>query len=439
MKRLRIFMMFVILALSAGGHAGDLLSYVQAPDDSFKWERVSRSDVITGDAYVLKMTSQTWQGIPWTHEIEFIKPAKPDYPKTAILLITFGKAGGEQTIAMAALAAATGCPVAVLYGIPNQPLFDGLDEDALIAHTFVKTLETGDDTWPLLFPMTKAAIRAMDAVQAFSRSEFKEEITGFVVSGASKRGWTTWLTAAADPERVKAIVPIVYDNLNLTAQMPHQIECYGVYSAQIHDYTDRGVQKALQTDEGKHLASIVDPWLYRDRITMPRLIINGTNDPYWTQDALNLYWDTLKGRKYVMYIPNAGHDMSGSGVDGVAKMVITSGAFVRAIAAGRALPDVTWKYAPCKDGRVLDICVDPTNAKARLWTAKSDTLDFRKSTWKSSPMGATKSGFTDTVPIPDKGYAAVLGEVSMPLGDRVWTISTQIQILDSKESGPSSR
>ncbi len=227
MRKVRIALAVALVCLAARCCADDLLSYVQKPDDSYKWEKVSQSKTPFGQSYMLKMTSQTWQGIVWTHDIQVIRPNQCDFPNTSFLMIASGKSGGAEETVAGMVAVTSGCPVAILYGIPNQPLFDGLKEDNLIAHTFVKAMETGDLTWPLLFPMTKSAIRAMDAVQAFTKDEFHQEISGFVVSGASKRGWTTWLTAAADPVRVKAIIPMVYDNLNITVQMRHQIQCWG--------------------------------------------------------------------------------------------------------------------------------------------------------------------------------------------------------------------
>ena len=67
--------------------------------------------------------------------------------------------------------------------------------------------------------MVKASVRAMDCVAEFLATSELEELQGFTaaywaVSGASKRGWTTWLVGAVDPTRVVAIAPIVLDALN---------------------------------------------------------------------------------------------------------------------------------------------------------------------------------------------------------------------------------
>ena len=240
----------------------ELDDYIARPEPVYKWAKMAAQPAtdgaITGDATAdlvlggltqgtqvqdLQLTSLQWQGSTWTHRLQIVKPTKLLYPDRALLIITFGNGSAEEAMLAKVAANTNGAPAVILYGVPNQPIF-GLKEDALIAHTFVKYLETNDADWPLLFPMTKSAVKAMDAISEFSEKEWGHKIDKFVVSGGSKRGWTTWLTAAVD-KRVIGIVPMVYNNLNLGKQMPHQLESWGAYSRSISDYTEQDLPKAL--------------------------------------------------------------------------------------------------------------------------------------------------------------------------------------------------
>src|SRR5205823_2808378 len=149
-----------------------------------------------GTVYDLTLVSQNWQGIIWQHGLQVFIPPGVKPTATMFLWNQGGRPGADNAAFGLTLAAKMKAPVAFLFAIPNQPLLDGKTEDKLIAETFVRYLATRDEDWPLLFPMVKSLVRAMDALQAFSAQELKQEVTGFVVSGASKRGWTTWLTAA---------------------------------------------------------------------------------------------------------------------------------------------------------------------------------------------------------------------------------------------------
>jgi PhoPQ-activated pathogenicity-related protein len=388
-RRLKLAVLAGGLALIASerGARADLDEYVKKPDPAFSWAQASNHQTPAGTIVSLKLTSQVWQGITWKHELTIYEPRELAFPDSMLLFITGGDQGSvpkdddhKQGFGLARLC---GARVAVLHQVPNQPLLDGKSEDELIAETFVRYLRTEDENWPLLFPMVKSAVRAMDALAAWSREHRRQDVKKFVVAGASKRGWTTWLTGAVD-DRVVAIAPIVIVMLNMGNQGPNQLKVWGQYSEQIHDYVERGLMEKVQTPSGTKLWKMVDPYSYRDRLAKPKLLINGTNDRYWTLDALDLYWDGLKGPKYLVELPNAGH-----GLDQNRDWAIsTLGAFFRHVVKGRPMPDLSWTFEAAKDGQfTLKVHASPAPREVRLWTARSASRDFRDARWESTPLG----------------------------------------------------
>lgn len=358
---------YLALLLGVDAVPKEFGDYLRRPEPAFAWKTVED----TFGLPTLEVTSQTWQGSDWKHQIVYAEPGTAVAKGTAVLFITGGKPGRDDMLLLRAVTAQAGLPTAVLFDIPNQPLW-GMSEDDLIAHTFEKALETGDYTWPLLFPMAKSAIKAMDAIQAHTKDS-ANPIKRFVVTGASKRGWTTWLVGAAGDKRVAGIAPLVIDNLNVAAQMRHQIVSWGKYSEQIEEYTRRGLQAKLDTPEGQRLARMVDPYSYRDRIKVPTMIVNGGNDRYWTVDALGLYWDGLKQPKWAVVVPNAGHDL---GDQQWALRSVT--AFARSCAGALTMPRFE---ARIEVGKIVASRISPGLAALRVWAVESATLDFREAKW----------------------------------------------------------
>jgi PhoPQ-activated pathogenicity-related protein len=426
----------------------DLTDYVGKPDPSFAWRLAAKNQTDAGTAYTLDLTSQTWQGITWAHKLQVFLPKGAKPTATVVLWNQGGRPRPESEFLGLTIAGKVGAPVVFLYGVPNQPLFGGKTEDALIAETFVRYLETKDGSWPLLFPMVKSVVRAMDAVQAFAKEEWKQDVTGFVVTGASKRGWTSWLTAATGDKRVKAIAPLVIDTLNMPQQMKNQVAAFGKPSLMIKDYTDRGLVPIPDTPEAKRLWTMIDPYVYRDRVAVPKMIINGANDPYWPLDALNSYWDDLKGPKYVLYVPNAGHDLRET--DGAGKKqliperaVNTLSAFCKCVIFDKPMPKLDWKYEP-KDGG-LELAVTPvgTSVASMIWQAEAGTRDFRPARWQST--GGSYGGGKLTVEPgaryralatfrpPAEGYRAGFAEVQFDVDGLTFPLSTQIRILEASK------
>ena len=370
----------------------------------------------------MRLTSQVWQGITWKHELSVYEPREIAHADAMLLFITGGDHNSKQNEKdhkqAFMLAQLCGARVAVLRQVPNQPLLDGKTEDELIAETFVRYLKTGDENWPLLFPMTKSAVKAMDALQAFGKEQGKP-VTRFVVTGGSKRGWTTWLTGAVD-DRVVAIAPMVIVMLNLGKQGPNQLKVWGKYSEQIDDYVQRGLMEKTETPEGTKLWKMVDPFTYRDRLTKPKLLINGANDRYWTLDALDFYWNDLEGPKYLTELPNAGH-----GLENNRDWVLGGlGAFFRHVVTQRAMPKITWDLVRGAGGEsVLTIHANPAPVSARIWTAKSETQDYRESRWEPAPLKPAET-ISRYVPRVPSGHLVLFGELEYEIDGIPYHLTT---------------
>jgi PhoPQ-activated pathogenicity-related protein len=405
-------------------HATNALErYVQQPDNTFAWEIEAQTTIEDFTVTHVKLTSQTWREHVWTHNLKIIRPHRVRHPEIALLFIAGDHSGTRSNEALQTWADRAGAVVAEVTRVPNQPFYDGRKEDALIAYTFDQYLRTGDETWPALFPMTKSAVRAMDTIQAWAHEKHLQNIEKFVVAGASKRGWTTWLVGALDP-RVAAIAPIVIDVLNMKAQTDWAQKVYGRQSQKLSDYTDLNLVQQMDAPPMQKLRSWVDPYSYRARYNMPKLLLLGTNDPYWTVDSLRHYWDDLPEPKFVFQTPNGGHALGMEASE-------TLAAFFQMIADREELPKMEWQLAHDDQG-LLRLKVDRPAKAFHVWTAESATRDFRKAEWSYRALDIRPSSSQVSVAVdkPISGYRAFMGEVVLTSSTgHEYKLSTQVQVL----------
>ena len=431
-------------ALAPSAQAEDeLAQYVAKPDSSYSWREVDAGRVGDTDYVEAILTSQTWRDIPWKHQVFVFRPAQMDAgSRQALLFIDGGRWKPEYETAergelprhaqiFTRLAASIRAPVAVVRQVPFQPLWER-KEDQLIAYTFDSYLRTGDPEWPLLLPMAKSAARAMDAVQEIARQRWQIPIERFTVTGASKRGWTSWLTAAVDP-RVASVAPMVIDILNMPAQVALQRDTFGELSEEIQDYSDIGLPGRMDSDRGRKLVAMVDPFSYRGKLVQPKLIVLGTNDRYWPLDALKLYWSDLREPKRVLYVPNQGHGLKDPG-----RLIGGLSALFRYSARGEAMPELSWSWSTSNADQ-LELFVKPDRRprQLRAWRASSPTRDFREARWSQERCARSKEGFRCTEPLAPDRFSALYAEATFKdRGAPQFSLSTAICIADGSQHEP---
>ena len=416
--------------------------YVAQLDASYKWTVVDRRSEDGVTTVTIDLTSQTWLDFEQVNQPEWrhwLILSIPQNVRSDIGMLFIGggsnrnswpKASNEQTLTIARM---TQTVVAELKMVPNQPLIfnkDGVPrtEDDLIAYTWDQFLTGAEPVWLARNAMVKSAVRAMDTVTNYTsmkeNSDFR--IDKFVIAGASKRGWTSWITAAVD-KRVVGLIPIVIDVLNVDKSMRHHFSAYGFWAPAISDYVRHGIMERLSDPKLAELYEIVDPYHYIDRLDMPKLILNAAGDQFFLPDSSQFYYDDLIGPKLIRYVPNTDHSMRDSDV--LTSLI----GFYDAIVSNIDLPSVSWTY-PSENVLVLQSDISPTDAT--LWVANNPRArDFRLETvgpiYTPTPLKLSDGdNQTLQIPTPEKGWNAYFVEFTYDIGAATpLKVSTEVKVI----------
>lgn len=435
----------VLFAVGLTGWAASprtaLDEYIQTPDPHYSWKVANVIEAEGAKLVVVEMTSQQWLTEKevnhpiWKHHLSLIVPREVAHP-TALLFIGGGSSKNglpnKPDENLAKVAVATKSVVAELKQVPNQPLIfhnDGKErvEDDLIAYAWDKYLKSGDTKWLPRLPMTKSAVRAMDTITAVCATEQggKHTVNTFMVAGGSKRGWTTWTTAAVD-KRVIAIAPIVIDMLNVVPSFQHHYAVYGFWAPAVGDYVHHGIMEWVNSPEYLELLKIEEPFSYRERYTMPKFVINASGDQFFVPDSAQFYFDQLPAAKYLRYVPNADHSLRKTDA------IISLMAFYDSVLNKKKLPEFTWNLPAEGEIRVQ---AKSKPSKVRLWAANNpQARDFRLDVlgpqFKESELTAQPDGsYLAKVAKPEKGWTAFFVELVYDNKPAPMTFTTEVSVI----------
>jgi PhoPQ-activated pathogenicity-related protein len=209
--------------------------------------------------------------------------------------------------------------------------------------------------------------------------------------------------------------------------MINHYSAYGFWTPAVGDYTRHKIHEREGTPRYAELLKIEDPYFYRDRLTMPKFIVNSAGDQYFPPDSSKFYFGDLQGVKYLRYVPNTNHSLANS--DAGESML----AFYQAVLKGSALPQFSWKVQA--DGSIRVQTKDKprevnhwqaTNPKARDFRLLSIGSAYHKSELESDGEGV----YVAKVKQPKEGWTAFFVELVFDSGEKLpFKFTTQVHIV----------
>eukprot|EP01006_Ploeotia_vitrea_P032144 TRINITY_DN64410_c0_g1_i2.p1 TRINITY_DN64410_c0_g1~~TRINITY_DN64410_c0_g1_i2.p1 ORF type:complete len:539 (-),score=306.55 TRINITY_DN64410_c0_g1_i2:238-1854(-) len=466
--------------------------YVAKVDKTFHW--VDTGEVINGtwikdfqifnwQGYVLNVTSQTWlteaetNHPVWSHQLVVIVPEVVEHTNMGAIYATGGhnKPGipsnkSEDVLVAAILGCMTQSIVGTLFQIPNEPIVFAADpeqkersEDAAVAFSWFQYINNqSHPEWILYWPMTKAVVRAMDTMTEYTAQRFGYKMDKFMIAGASKRGWITWLTGAVD-SRVEGIIPMVCDLLNFEPALAHMFQAYGGWTFAFKDYWEMNLTTLFGTPQMAALAKMIDPLEYKDTLDIPKLVLNAAGDEFFMLDNDHYWWGELPGETKRLMVSNAEHSLA-TGID---QVLIGADGFYKSLLMNATRPSFEWTMDPTDGGKItLTTTQKPELVMLKFASTWGDVRrDFRliKGDTKTDPChfievdifgkacvnpviwwgesiapsststnehGETVYTYVATQPLPVNGWRAFFLELNYPLAGALgYKFTTQVSII----------
>ena len=329
--------------------AGPLEDYLNEDEAVYKWERLEKNEFTTiwgSNVIWLRVTSLIWNypenvwvqnrngpTTTWEHDVIIFIPANLKDSDTAVGFLAGGRNNRAETphdninaqdlkeADMFAIKSET--IVACIKQIPNAKVIFENDpeqkermEDDLLAYAWAQFLKDPDHNirWLPRLYMVKGTMQSMRGAQEYLAEAGLAKINGWVVMGASKRGWTTWLTGSVTCNNcptIRGIIPMVPIEPDFKEGTHHMWKSYGAFTFAFKDYFNQEIiMSGFDDDSWKIADHVLDPLNYPEVLSdMPKLVIVASDDEFMMFEWTSLWWDRLEGEKYLLVIPNTEHSM----------------------------------------------------------------------------------------------------------------------------------
>jgi len=224
---------------------------------------------------------------------------------------------------------------------------------------------------------------------------------------------------------------MVIDILNMPVNLDYQMKVWNKYSEQIEDYVKIGIPQTVNTKEGKAINEMIDPYSYRKKLTMPKMLIMGTNDEYWTVDAIKHYIGQIPGDNHIHYVPNVGHDLGDK-----RQALQALNAFFGTTLTKQPYPICEWTVSTTKTG--VNLTIKTTSDKLEdvtIWSANSTDMIFQNEKWSGKSLGIKNEATVSVNDMyPTSGFRAFYVDLKYKaLTGGTYTESTRMFVTDNDE------